>query len=617
MKQIMRKLIIFNLLVLVVLFACKKSFLDKAPLGSFTPGTVANKTGVQAVLIGAYHLLNGQGAASLGYGNSWGAAPSNWVFGSVDADDSYKGSTPSDQGDIVPLETWAYNSNNPYLNDKWRVMYEGAQRANEVLRLMAVAKDISAADQKELAGEARFLRGYYHFEAKKMWNYVPYIDENVTISNNNVNVSNIDASGNFVDIWPKIEADFQNAMDNLPETQPQAGRANKWAAASYLAKVYMFEHKYAQAKTLLDQIIANGKTANGQKYALVNFESNFNAATDNSAESVFAVQNSVNDGSAAYNSNYGDNLNMPNGGIYGCCGFNNPSISLANAFKTDPVTGLPLLDGSYNNGQNVSDPTQKLANGTYTYANAYTGTLDPRIDWTMGRPGLPYFDQTVPTDLNWIRDPSTDAWFSPKKNIYAKSQSGTYSSTESSFWGPTQADANNTNLIRYADVLLWAAECEVEVGDVNKALTYVNMVRNRAADPTGWVYANSTYNATTGKYAVNGTPAANYFIQPYPAGAFNDKNYARQAIMFERRLELAMEGMRFFDLQRWDNGTGSLMAPTLNAYAAKEKARPSIFSVNPSAQFTPNKNEYYPLPQSQIDVANSGGKVVLKQNPKY
>jgi len=201
--------------------------------------------------------------------------------------------------------------------------------------------------------------------------------------------------------------------------------------------------------------------------------------------------------------------------------------------------------------------------------------------------------------------------------VYAKSQSGTYSSTESSFWGPTQADANNTNLIRFADVLLWAAECEVEVGDVNKALQYVNMVRTRAADPTGWVYANSTYNASTGKYTVNSTPADNYKIGLYPAGAFSDKNYARKAIMFERRLELAMEGMRFFDLQRWDNGTGTVMAPTLNAYAAIEKNRTSFYSVNKSATFTPNKNEYFPIPQNQIDVANSTGTVVLKQNPKY
>ena len=617
MKKLKYKILIpGSLILLIALFACSKDFLNKTPLGAFSPATIANKTGVQAVLIGAYHLLNGQGAASLGYGNSWGAAPSNWVFGSVDADDSYKGSTPSDQGDITPLETWAYNTNNPYLYDKWRVMYEGAQRSNEVLRLMTKAADMSDADKKAIGAEARFLRGHYHFEVKRMFNYVPFVDENITVANGNGNVSNVDASGNFVDIWPKIEADFQYAMDNLPETQPQAGRANKWAAASYLAKVYMYEHKYAQAKTLFDQIIASGKTANGKPYALVNFESNFNAANDNSAESIFAVQNSVNDGSAAYNSNYGDNLNMPNGGIYGCCGFNNPSASLANAYKTDAVTGLPLLDGSYNTGKNVSDPTPQVA-GTYTYTNQYTGTLDPRLDWTVGRPGLPYFDMTVPTDLNWIRDPSTDGYMSPKKNVYAKSQSGTYSSTESSFWGPTQADANNTNLIRFADVLLMAAEAEVEVGDVNKALTYVNQVRNRAADPTGWVYKNSAYDAASGKYTTQTTPADNYFIKPYPAGAFTDKNYARQAIMFERRLELAMEGHRFFDLQRWDNGSGTIMAPALNAYATAEKTRPSPFSVNTSASFTPQKNEYYPIPQSVIDVANSGGTTVMKQNPKF
>src|ERR1700756_1491645 len=118
MKNLKYKLLLpclFLVALTITIIACKKSFLDKTPLGAFSPSTIANKAGVQAVLIGAYHLLTGQGAASLGYGNSWGAAPSNWVFGSVDADDSYKGSTPSDQGDIVPLETWAYNANNPYL----------------------------------------------------------------------------------------------------------------------------------------------------------------------------------------------------------------------------------------------------------------------------------------------------------------------------------------------------------------------------------------------------------------------------------------------------------------------------------------------------------------------
>lgn len=592
-------------LILASVYACKKSYLDKQPLGALNGGALANQTGVQGLLIGAYHMLSGQGGVAAG--TQFSTAASNWVYGSVVGGDSYKGSVPSDQGDITPLEAWAYNANNPYLNQKWQSLYEGAQRANEVLRVMPLATDISAEDQKTMTGEVRFLRGFFHFEAKKIWNYVPYVDENVSIANNNVNVSNIDSTGgNFVDIWPKIEADFQFAMDNLPETQPQAGRANKWAAAAFLAKVYMYEHKYAQAKPLLDQIIASGKTAKGDKYALVNFESNFNAANDNSAESVFAVQNAVNDGSGTGGS-YGDVLNFPNGkGPGGCCGFDNPSISLANSYKTD-ASGLPLLDESYNTGQNVGDPR-----------GSFTGTLDPRVDWTMGRPGIPYFDYgVVPVGLDWIRDPTTNGWNSPKKNVYAKSQAGALSSTETSFWGPTQLDANNTNLIRFADVLLWAAEAEVQVGSTDLALTYVNMVRARAADPKGWVYTNTTYSATTGTYAANTTPADNYKIGLYTAGSFADKAYAMKAIMFERKLELAMEGQRFFDLQRWDNGTGTVMAPALNAYAEAEKTRPTFFGVNKSAQFTAQKNEYYPLPQSQVDIANSSGKIVLKQNPKY
>lgn len=581
-------------LLTVVIFACKKNFLDKKPLGALSQDVLANNTGVQYLLIGAYHSLLGE--------TNWGSAPSNWVFGSVVGGDSYKGSVPSDQGDIVPLENWSYNANNPYLNQKWSAVYHGIQSANEVLRVMAKAKDISDADKKTITGEVRFLRGYWHLEAKKLWKNVPYVDESISVTNNNVNVPNVDAQGNYIDIWPKIEADFQFAMDNLPETQPQAGRANKWAAAAFLAKAYMFEHKYSQAKALYDQIIANGKTTNGQKYALVNFEANFNAATDNSAESVFAVQASVNDGSGT-NGNYGDNLSFPNGsGPGGCCGFNNPSISLANSYKTG-ADGLPLFT-SFNSGNNVSDPT-----------TPYTGTLDPRIDWTMGRPGIPYFDWGPEPRNDWIRDITTDGWFSPKKNVYAKAQQKTLASTETSFWGPTQMDANNVNLMRFSDVLLMAAEAETEVGSLSKATQYVNMVRNRAADQTGWVYLNSDYNAATGKYTTQTTPADNYLVKPYPTD-FPSQDYARQAIMFERKLELAVEGHRFFDLQRWDNGSG-LMTNELNAYAAAEKSRPGFFAFNTSAVFTKGKNEYYPIPQNQIDIENSTGKINLKQNPGY
>jgi hypothetical protein len=145
----------------------------------------------------------------------------------------------------------------------------------------------------------------------------------------------------------------------------------------------------------------------------------------------------------------------------------------------------------------------------------------------------------------------------------------------------------------------------------------VNYVRTRAADVTGWVYKNSEYDAATGKYKTQTTPADNYKIGTYPAGAFNDKTYALKAIRFERKLELAMEGQRFFDLARWDNGTGTVMAPELNAFATVEKQRPTIFAINQTSTFTAHKNEYYPIPQSQIDVQNSTGQIFLKQNAGY
>lgn len=603
-----RFITVISLALLLLVMSCSKNFLDKEPLGSFNPDQLANAAGANGLLIGAYHMIGGMGGAA---GNNWASGPSNWVFGSVAGGDSYKGSTPSDQGDIVQIETWAYNTNNPYFNQKWQALYDGAQRANEVLRVLPKVTDMTDAGKKVMEGEARFLRGHFHFEAKKLWNNVPFVDESIVTAAKNTNVPNIDAAGNFVDIWPKIEADLQFAVDNLPATQSQVGRVNKSAAIAYLGKIYLYQHKYAQAKEQFDKIIpasyggaGNGVTSGGKEYKLVNFQDNFNAATDNSAESIFAYQASVNDGSGT-NGNHGDALNLPNSaGPGGCCGFNNPTMSLANSYKTD-ADGLPQFD-TYNSVPNVSDPT-----------GPYTGSLDPRIDLTMGRPGIPYFDWGPTPDNTWIRDPATNGYFSPKKNAYAKSQQDLLSSTETSFWGPTQITANNINIIRFADVLLWAAECEIEVGSAAKALDYVNFIRTRAADVNGWVYKSSEYDAGSGKYITRTTPADNYKIGVYPPGAFASKDYALKAIRFERKLELAMEGHRFFDLARWDNGTGTVMAPELNAFAAAEKQRPTIFNINQSASFTAKKNEYYPIPQTQIDIHNATGKINLKQNTGY
>ncbi|MEJ7682470.1 MAG: RagB/SusD family nutrient uptake outer membrane protein [Segetibacter sp.] len=477
-----------------------------------------------------------------------------------------------------------------------RRMYDGIQRSNEVIRITALATDIKPENQSLYKAEASFLRAFYHMELKKMFNMVPYVDETVTLAKEK-EVSNAE------DIWPKIEADLQFAVDNLPEKQPQAGRANKWAAMSFLAKAYMFEHKYNEAKTLLDNIIANGKTAKGEKYALVNYFSNFNPAQKNNSETVFAAQNSVKDGSSidwggSPNGNYGDILNFPySAGPGGCCGFFNPSRDLSSAYKTDPATGLPLLDNWFQ-GPSPSDPVGR-----------YTGTLDPRIDWSIGRPGIPYLDWGAHPGDKWIRNPSADFHNSPKKNVYAQSQTNTYTDVGSSYWAPTELTANQVNLIRFADVLLWAAEAEVQVGDPNKALEYVNMVRARAADPNGWVYKNSDYSAGTATYSTQTTPADNYMIKTYPAGAFADKNYGMKAIMFERRLELAMEGHRFFDLVRW-----GIADQVLNAYALRDG---SIIQYKKGSTFTKGKNEYFPIPQGERDLFNKDGTERLKQNPGY
>jgi len=591
-------------LAISAVFSCNQK-LNIQPQGSLLPSNIANLSGVNGLLIGAYAILDGENLPTAG--NAYGSAGSNWQYGSVCADDSYKGSTPGDQPDLAQLEAWSLTQGSTnYLNEKWSMLYLGIQRSNDVLRVMRLATGILPADTAVISGEARFLRGYYHMDGRRVFHFFPYADENISFVNNNLNLPN------NADIWPQITADLLYAVNNLPETQPEAGRVNKWAAMAFLGKDYLIQRKFDSARFYLDQVIANGMTAQGQKYALVNFESNFNAPQKNGPESVFACQNSVNDGSASANDggngNMGDVLNFPYGTApVGCCGFNNPSWNLANAYKTDPATGLPLLDGSYNNGKVVGDSS-----------NIYTGTIDPRVDWTMSRPGIPYLDWGIGSAL-WIRDPSTNGVFDAKKNVYAKSQQGKYSSTETVFWGATQITALNTNLMRFADVLLMDAECQVEANNLTLAQTYVNMVRARAADPTGWVYKNSTYDANSGTYSTGGgaAPADNYLIKQYPAGAFtaNGPDYARNAVHFERRLELAMEGHRFFDLQRWDGGTGS-MANTLNAYEAVETIRHSFY-FNNSAHFTKGVNEYFAIPQAQIDLENSGGPKILVQNAGY
>jgi hypothetical protein len=600
MKRVYTILILTaSMILLVALNSCKKDFLEKNPLGSLNESTLATNAGVNGLLIGAYSLLDNDGTA----GGGWPSG--KWIFGGVASDDAHTGTTASALQPVPLYENYTDNATTTSVNSKWMVLYSGVQRANDVLRLLPKISEtnLPAAQAEQIKAEAMFLRGYYHLEAALMWKNIPYVDESVSFANDNYVV------GNETSAWPKIEADFQFAADKLTPTKTQAGRANSWASKAFLVKTYMFEHKYTEAKTLLDNIIPNGVTANGKKYALLDhYHDNFDPAKKNSSESVFACQMSVNDGASGANgtASNGTGHAGPYGGPYPSYGFYQPSFSLVNSYKTDPVTGLPLLD-TFND---VDVKNDEGISSTDSFI-PYDGTLDPRLDWTVSRRGIPLLDWGVMPGQAWVRQQNVAGPYLSIKSANPQSEAAAREA------GGSNSTAVNDNLIRFADVLLWAAEVETEVGNLDKAQTYVNQVRARAANPAGWVY---TYiNNSDPLKGVTNIPAANYKAGLYTVGQFalNGQDYARKAVRFERKLELAMEGHRFFDLQRYDNGTG-YMADVLNAYILHETTIAGYnFNYMVGAKFTKGKNEIYPIPQPQVDLSVVNGTPKLKQNPNY
>lgn len=578
-----RPLLIALFTIGMTFFSCKKSFLKVQPRGVLGDEQMATPQGVKEALIAAYSDLDGQYNPN---GFNFYAQPDNWLYGSICGGDAHKGSDPGDQALAMAIATFQGLPNNDYLETRFEWVYDGIARSNLVLKLLPQVKGLAPADTINMNAQARFLRGFFAFTAKKTWNMVPWVDESVSYAKQNFEVAN------DKDIYPEIEADFQYAYQNLPATQDAIGRANKWAAGAFLAKVYMFEKKYKEALPILNDLITKGNTADGTPYALqAKFSDNFNFHHQNSSESVFAIQASLNDGAQSYHGNVGDLLNYPygNGALTGCCGFFQPSIELVNSYRTG-ANGLPLLDGSYNNPANAVKNDQGLASTQPFTPDA--GNLDPRVDWTAGRRGIPYLDWGIDPGKDWIRNQASAGPFSPKKNVFYKADVGSGGDNSATQWAPT--NAINYNLIRFAQVLLWAAECEVEVGSLTNAEKYVNMVRNRAANPNDFV--------------MNGNqPAASYLIKAYPAGWFSaqGQDIARKAVHFEEKLELAMEGQRFFDLVRWGEADSAI-----NAYFNYE----GQFTTDvKGAKFTAGTNDYFPLPQTQIDLSNG----TLKQNPGY
>ena len=577
---------------LLVLNACNDEFLTRQPQGQYSPASLTNSSGIEGQLIGAYGMLDGQG---IGGQDPWNNEVQNWVFGGLTSDDAYKGTDAGDQPEQTFLERYEFQPTSNHIRNKWRGLYEGVARTNDVLDNLANVKDITEARRTQIEAEAKFLRGYFHFEARKIFRYAPYIDETIY----DVSDPNSTKVPNDKEIWPNIEADFTAAAAGLPETQSEPGRPTKWAAQAHLAKTYMFQGfdvatgapnaaKLQAAKALLDQIVASGK------FMLIDrFSQNFDSDTRNNAESIFEVQyaKSASDDGAA---TAGMGLAHPYASPWGCCGFYQPSQNLVNAYKTD-ASGLPLLDTF--NDTDVKNDQGVALDAPYT---PYEGMLDPRLDWTVGRRGILYKDFKI-HNSDFIRDQTYAGPYSPKKHVASKNNTllGV---------GWQNLTANNFRLIRYGHILLWLAEAEIEVGSLARARELVNMIRKRAANPADFV-KKAVQGATRDAYTELPEPAANYVISEYPATAFATKEEARKAVRFETRLEFAMEGHRFFDLVRW-----GIAEPTLNAYVAKEGEKRAY---KRGSRFVKGKHEYFPVPQEAIDNAFKAGTPTLIQNPAY
>lgn len=570
---------------LLITNSCGDKFLEKQPLGQYSPQSLQDITGVEGLLVGTYGALDGIPVQ----GSEWHGSMHAWVFGDIPSDDAYKGTDAGDQPEQTFIETYQWLPTNTHVRGKWGALYNGVARANQTLQTLAKVTTMPADRAAQITAEARFLRGFYHFEAKKIWNNIPYYDEVIYNSTdpNSVKIPNTE------DAWPKIIADFQAAADVLPETQPGfPGRPTKWAAKAMMAKCYMFQafdvntgaarlENINKAKPLLDEIINSGK------YTLTpQYNNNWSAdpANRNNSESIFEIQYSVT-AAADGGGNAGMDLAWPyNNGPGGCCGFYQPSQNLVNAYKTDD-NGLPLLD-TFNDSDVTSDQGVN-SNAAFT---PYAGNLDPRLDWSVGRRSIPYKDWGTHPGRDWVRDQAYAGPYSPKKHIPEKRNSGVA--------GNLKRSGNNYRYLRLGHVLLWAAECEVELGNLDKAREYVNRVRARAANPAGFVTL------------ADGKPAANYVVNEYPAGPpFDSPANARKAVRFEHRLEFAMEGTRFFDLVRW-----GIAAETLNTYVEREKQRRSYLN---SARFIKGTHEYYPIPELEIIGTKVNGQDVLKQNPGY
>lgn len=562
--------------------ACSDEFLEFTPTGVVSSSDLESPETVEAMVIAAYASLGNDGLLAHQYGDLW-------AWGTSRSDDGYKGGGgigdqfPSHQTEVFTLN----DPNNFNANLNWKWIYAGISRVNDA---MSRIKAIDAATYQDEVGvsanqrlaEMRFLRGHYEFILKVLYKYPVFIDENVPKAEI-IDVSNrqlTDQEG-----WAFIVEEFRAGIEALPDTQADEGRPTKNAARAYLAKVLMYKAyvqddnhqvisinsaELEEAVNLINAIEGTGEYALHDDYA-----KNFLWEFESGVESVWAIMRSINDGSNQGRGNFSTGLTSSLGPGYGCCSFNQPSQNLTNAYKTD-ANGLPMLN-DFNSGAQILSIEDTRANNT-----------DPRLAHTVGLIGMPFkYDPNRVYDESYSRVPGVYGFKLGMKDQELPS-SPAFRQYEAFF-----SIARNTDQIRWAEVLLWKAEALIELNRVGEALPIINQIRRRAISDESLsrivdADGNTTGNWTVGEYSDLGS-----------------QDNARQILRMERRLELAFESKRFFDLVRW-----GIAAETLNSYFDEERSRVAHLT---DALFTAGRDEYLAIPQEQITVSQG----LYEQNPGY
>ena len=512
-------------------------------------------------------------------GDCWYTYPFNLSpYDDLANDDCLKGGSGTTDTGYHPMEIWSTLTSTPgEFDELWYRLYCAISRCNRALVSVAEYGDgkLGAETAKQRDAEVRFLRAHFYFKLLTMFRQIPWIDEEVY--KNNAQEQTRNDVFTYEQLFEKIINDFKVAYDVLPAEQQDGGRVNKIAAASYLAKCYLtlaWGDGYEKTNGVnhinqeyMKKVVEYTDVVKSSKYGyLEDFGDIFLPEYKNSKESIFAVQCSdyKEDNTTFGRANWS---NMLNGcwGIWSCgWDFHKPSQNLVSAFKTKD--GLPDFD-------NFDKTIDYPINGVPTAQK-----WDPRLFHTVGMPTFPYkYEESYTLTKDNSRTPNTYGYYTSLKEVPQRSKGETFNS-------PWQAFDMNDYVFRYTDVMLMRAEALIEIGQLGEARTIINDIRQRAKNS---VAKHIQYAADQCDIAL------------YPDTYFKDKETARKCLQWERRLELAMENGRYFDLRRW-----GIASKTLNAYFETEKN--DVYDGQTYAQYlkdahyTPGKNEFYPVPYNQL-----------------